>query len=204
MDCISASQFRHTNMRIFSSFSVWFKRKLGIFKATSIKIIYVWQFLICSLNEPIVPGKRPKNREKYLRNTELSSCATTLGSDLSGNSSWDHPAPPQHSLHLIALDWRRLLYQFCFTRLVSYIQNLSALLTSSVCSHTLFNNFEACPKLALFVIVLGPKHIYLIYKCINNYNNFELVSSDSHSRHACWWWWLISRDEQLYKRSQGT
>lgn len=155
--------------------------------------------MICSLNEPIVSGKRPKNREKYLRNTELSSCATTLSSDLSGNSLWDHPAPPQHSLHLIALDWRRLLYQFCFTRVVSYIQNLSALLTSSVCAHTLFNNFEACPKLALFIVVLGPKHIYLIY----NYNNFELVSSDSHSGHA-WWWWFISRDEQLYKRSQGT
>lgn len=39
--------------------------------------------------------------------------------------------------------------------------------------------------MALFVVVLGPKHIYLIYKCINNnYNNFELVSSDSHSGHA--------------------
>lgn len=39
--------------------------------------------------------------------------------------------------------------------------------------------------MALFVVVFGPKHIYLIYKCINNnYNNFELVSSDSHSGHA--------------------
>lgn len=39
--------------------------------------------------------------------------------------------------------------------------------------------------MALFVVVHGPKHIYLIYKCINNnYNNFELVSSDSHSGHA--------------------
>lgn len=39
--------------------------------------------------------------------------------------------------------------------------------------------------MALLVVVLGHKHIYLIYKCINNnYNNFELVSSDSHSGHA--------------------
>lgn len=39
--------------------------------------------------------------------------------------------------------------------------------------------------MALFVVVLGPKHIYLIYQCINNnYNYFELVSSDSHSGHA--------------------